>query len=472
MSSRQAASRNVGTSRPDAKGASQAGGPRKALSTDAGPRDGAARSSDESLEMGPERRGCIDQPEPGPTSNGRSPRHKAKPFEIPKREVWEAYKRVRENQGAAGVDGQSIADFEADLAGNLYKVWNRMSSGTWFPPPVRRVDIPKGNGGTRPLGIPTVADRVAQMVVKRHLEPLVEPHFHANSYGYRPGRSALDAVGVARQRCWREAWVLDLDIKAFFECIDHDLLLRAVRKHTDCPWALLYIERWLKAPALEAQAKSSIATGSMSMRETDAPVKVEVIEERIRAVPEYVAKFNAALPGTPIDIDSIAKAIAAYECAIEPGIAPFDRWIEGDESTISESAKRGFVLFNGKGECFLCHSGWRFTNDSFHDIGTTTTDNGRGRQLQTDELMQYAFKTPTLRSVALRPPFMHNGSLRDLYELMKHYEKGGIDRPSRSPLIKPIALSDQERLDIIAFMETLSGMPEAEAPPKLPGLTR
>ena len=249
MSSRQAASRNVGTSRPDAKGASQAGGPRKALSTDAGPRDGAARSSDESLEMGPERRGCIDQPEPGPTSNGRSPRHKAKPFEIPKREVWEAYKRVRENQGAAGVDGQSIADFEADLAGNLYKVWNRMSSGTWFPPPVRRVDIPKGNGGTRPLGIPTVADRVAQMVVKRHLEPLVEPHFHADSYGYRPGRSALDAVGVARQRCWREAWVLDLDIKAFFECIDHDLLLRAVRKHTDCPWALLYIERWLKAPA-------------------------------------------------------------------------------------------------------------------------------------------------------------------------------------------------------------------------------
>ena len=227
-----------------------------------------------------------------------------------------------------------------------------------------------------------------------------------------------------------------------------------------------------RSATLEAQAKSSIATGSMSMRETDAPVKVEVIEERIRAVPEYVAKFNAALPGTPIDIDSIAKAIAAYECAIEPGIAPFDRWIEGDESTISESAKRGFVLFNGKGECFLCHSGWRFTNDSFHDIGTTTTDNGRGRQLQTDELMQYAFKTPTLRSVALRPPFMHNGSLRDLYELMKHYEKGGIDRPSRSPLIKPIALSDQERLDIIAFMETLSGMPEAEAPPKLPGLTR
>ena len=151
--------------------------------------------SDESLEMGPERRGCIDQPEPGPTRNGRSPRHKAKPFEIPKRQVWEAYKRVRENQGAAGVDGQSIADFEADLAGNLYKVWNRMSSGTWFPPPVRRVNIPKGNGGTRPLGIPTVADRVAQMVVKRHLEPLVEPHFH-------PDFLRISTRSICARCCW------------------------------------------------------------------------------------------------------------------------------------------------------------------------------------------------------------------------------------------------------------------------------
>jgi len=253
----QAASRNVGTSSPDAKGASQAGGPREALSTDAGARGGVARSSDEGSVTGLERRGCIDQPDPGSTimgeaclqHEGRNPAGKAKPYDIPKREVWEAYKRVRENQGAAGVDGQSIADFEADLAGNLYKVWNRMSSGTWFPPPVRRVEIPKGNGGTRPLGIPTVADRVAQMVVKRRLEPLVEPHFHPDSYGYRPGRSALDAVGAARQRCWRYAWVLDLDIKAFFDSIEHDLLLRAVRKHTDCPWMLLYIERWLTAPA-------------------------------------------------------------------------------------------------------------------------------------------------------------------------------------------------------------------------------
>jgi cytochrome c peroxidase len=224
-----------------------------------------------------------------------------------------------------------------------------------------------------------------------------------------------------------------------------------------------------RSATLEAQAKGSIATGSMSMRGTDTPVKVEVIEERIRAVPEYVARFRTALPGVQIDIDAIAKAIAGYERAVEPGIAPFDRWIEGDEDAISQSAKRGFVLFSSKAECFLCHSGWRFTNDSFHDIGTTTTDLGRARQVKTDPLMQYAFKTPTLRSVALRPPYMHNGSVRDLYEVMKHYEKGGIDRPSRSPLMKNISLTDQERLDLIAFLETLTGMPEAEAPPKLPG---
>ena len=173
---------------------------------------------------------------------------KAKPFDIAKREVWEAFKKVKANQGAAGVDRQSIAEFEAGLAGNLYKLWNRLSSGSYFPPPVRRVDIPKASGGTRPLGIPTVADRVAQEVVRRYLEPCLEPVFHADSYGYRPGRSAIDAVRTARQRCWRYDWVLDIDIKAFFDSIDHTLLLRAVRRHTGCPWVLLYVERWLKAP--------------------------------------------------------------------------------------------------------------------------------------------------------------------------------------------------------------------------------
>jgi RNA-directed DNA polymerase len=172
----------------------------------------------------------------------------AKPYVIPKQLFWEAYKRVKANRGAAGVDGESLAIFEEDLKDNLYKVWNRMSSGCYFPPPVRLVEIPKDNGGKRPLGIPTVSDRVAQTVVKMVLEPLVEPQFHPDSYGYRPGKSALDAVGVARKRCWDADWVIDLDIKSFFDSIPHDLVERAVAQHTESPWVRLYIARWLRAP--------------------------------------------------------------------------------------------------------------------------------------------------------------------------------------------------------------------------------
>jgi cytochrome c peroxidase len=208
-------------------------------------------------------------------------------------------------------------------------------------------------------------------------------------------------------------------------------------------------------PTLEAQAKSSVATGSMSMRETPTPVAVEVIEQRFRSNPAYVAKFNAALPGAPINIDTIVQAVAAFERTIEPEQAPFDRWIAGDENAISPAAKRGFELFNGKGLCFACHGGWRFTDDKFHDIGTTTTDRGRGVTLKDDPQMQFAFKTPTLRSVALRPPYMHNGSSATLEDVVRHYEKGGIDRPSRSPLMQSIKLTDQERGDLVAFMETL-----------------
>ena len=151
----------------------------------------------------------------------------AKPFCIPKRWVWKAYKRVKANRGAAGVDEQSVEQFEEHLKGNLYKLWNRLSSGSYFPPPVKRVDIAKRDGGTRPWGIPTVADRIAQAVVKAYLEPALEQHFHPDSYGYRPKKSALDAVGVARKRCWRSAWVLDLDIRAYFDTIPHGLLLKA-----------------------------------------------------------------------------------------------------------------------------------------------------------------------------------------------------------------------------------------------------
>jgi cytochrome c peroxidase len=222
-------------------------------------------------------------------------------------------------------------------------------------------------------------------------------------------------------------------------------------------------------PTLEAQVKNSIATGAMSARETGNPVKVEVIEQRIRDIPEYVERFKAALPGAPITLDTIAQAIAAYERTFEPGIAAFDRWIEGDEGAISESAKRGFVLFNTKTTCFACHSGWRFTDDKFHDISTSSTDMGRGRVEKDDVMMRYAFKTPTLRSVVLRPPYMHNSSQATLYDVVKHYEKEPIDRPSRSPLFVPAALSEQERLDLVAFMHSLTGVPEGEPAPKLPG---
>ncbi|HTX01838.1 MAG TPA: group II intron reverse transcriptase/maturase [Acidimicrobiales bacterium] len=177
------------------------------------------------------------------------PKPTAKSFEISKQVVWEAYEKVKANQGAAGVDGESIAEFENNLKGNLYKLWNRMSSGTYFPPPVRAVEIPKAGGkGVRVLGVPTVSDRIAQTVVRAYLEPEVEPLFHPDSYGYRPRRSALDAVAACRQRCWKADWVIDLDLKSFFDSLDHSLVMRTVSKHTDLRWVLLYVERWLKAP--------------------------------------------------------------------------------------------------------------------------------------------------------------------------------------------------------------------------------
>lgn len=180
---------------------------------------------------------------------------KTKSFDISKKIVMQAFKLVKANKGAAGVDLQSISSFEENLKDNLYKIWNRMSSGTYFPPPVRTVEIPKKSGGNRVLGIPTVSDRIAQMVVKLYFEPKIEPHFHKDSYGYRPGKSAIQAVGITRQRCWRHDWLLEFDIKGLFDNIDHTLLMRAVEKHTDCKWILLYIKRWLKAPFLMEDGK-------------------------------------------------------------------------------------------------------------------------------------------------------------------------------------------------------------------------
>lgn len=171
-----------------------------------------------------------------------------KSFNISKHVVWDAFKRVKANRGAAGIDEESIEKFEQNLKRNLYKVWNRMSSGSYFPPPVKQVEIPKKDGGKRCLGIPTVADRVAQMVVKSYMEPLIDPMFHDDSYGYRPGKSAKQAVAVTRRRCWQYDWVVEFDIKGAFDNIDHDLLMKAVKHHVKSKWILLYIERWLKAP--------------------------------------------------------------------------------------------------------------------------------------------------------------------------------------------------------------------------------
>jgi len=180
------------------------------------------------------------------TVKREDPLPKAKPFEIPKRPIWESWKHVAANKGAPGVDKESIQDFRRKLGDNLYTLWNRMSSGSYHPKPVRQVLIPKGDGKFRPLGIPTVADRVAQMTVKKILEPRLEAIFHPSSYGYRPGKNAKQAVAQARRHCWHYDWVVDMDIRAFFDTIDHELMMRAVEKHVPEKWIRLYIERWLK----------------------------------------------------------------------------------------------------------------------------------------------------------------------------------------------------------------------------------
>jgi RNA-directed DNA polymerase len=188
-----------------------------------------------------------------------------KPFDISKWAVQEAWEKVKANKGAPGVDGTTIAEFEKDLKNNLYKIWNRMSSGSYFPPPVRAVEIPKPHGGgTRILGVPTIADRVAQTVVAGVLEEKVESIFHSDSYGYRRGRGALDAVGVCRERCWKTDWVIDLDIQKFFDTVPWDLMVKAVEAHTDQPWVVLYVKRWLAAPL-------QLPDGSVRQRDRGTP---------------------------------------------------------------------------------------------------------------------------------------------------------------------------------------------------------
>ena len=233
--------------------------PHEDESTDMEHRGGVIRSSEEGAVMALERRdGIVQSGRMGQPSVGMSSCCETKSFSITKRQVFDAYKKVKANRGSAGIDRQSLEDFNADLSRNLYKLWNRMASGSYFPPPVLRVEIPKSGGGTRALGIPTVADRIAQMVVKDAIEPELEKCFHPDSYGYRPGRSAHQAVATTRNRCWKRPWVLDMDIKSFFDTIDHELLMRAVRKHVREKWQCLYIERWLKASVMHSDGRLEV----------------------------------------------------------------------------------------------------------------------------------------------------------------------------------------------------------------------
>jgi RNA-directed DNA polymerase len=235
-------------------------------------------------------------------------RSKAKSFSIDKRVFWDAWKQVRANQGAAGVDEESVAQFERDLSGNLYKLWNRMSSGAYMPPPVKAVQIPKKHGrGVRTLGVPTVADRVAQTVVKMYLEPEVEPVFHQDSYGYRPGRSALDAVGVCRERCWKMDWVIDLDYAAFFDSIDHELVLKAVAAHTDHRWVMLYIERWLKAPLDEGNGTLVARDRGTPQGSAISPVLANVFLHH--AFDAWMAREFPAIPFERYADDAVAHCI-------------------------------------------------------------------------------------------------------------------------------------------------------------------
>jgi len=199
--------------------------------------------------------------------NGSRPQAKARSFDIPKRMVWEAYQRVRANKGAPGVDGVTIEQFEQDLQGNLYKLWNRMSSGSYFPPAVKGVEIPKAGGrGVRLLGVPTVADRVAQTVAAMALEARTESIFHEDSYGYRPRRGALDAVAKCRLRCWEKDWVIDLDVQKFFDSVPWDLMVKAVEANITAgqKWVLLYVKRWLAAPL-------QLPDGTLARRDRGTP---------------------------------------------------------------------------------------------------------------------------------------------------------------------------------------------------------
>jgi cytochrome c peroxidase len=213
---------------------------------------------------------------------------------------------------------------------------------------------------------------------------------------------------------------------------------------------------------LEEQALGPIQSpGEMNM-------PIDQLMDRLSSIPEYKPLFAAAFPGEAMSPKTLAKAIATYERTVVSQRAPFDDWIDGSEKAISEEAKRGFVLFNTKAKCSSCHESWNFTNDGFQDIGLPSDDIGRGKYLPGVVKMEHAFKTPGLREISRRSPYMHDGSLATLEQVVDHYDRGGVDRPSRSDLMKPLGLTVQEKADLVAFLNTLTSELNPTAMPVLP----
>jgi RNA-directed DNA polymerase len=314
-------------------------------------------------------------------SSGRS-------FDISKAEVWEAWEKVKANKGAPGVDGCSIGDFEADLKNQLYKIWNRMSSGSYFPPPVRAVEIPKAHGGgTRTLGVPTVADRVAQTVVARRLEGKVEAIFHPDSYGYRPGRSPLDAVEACRRRCWRADWVIDLDIEKFFDSVPKDLVVKAVEANTDLPWVVLYVKRWLQAPVQNPD-------GSMLKRDRGTPQGSSVSPVLANLFLHYA--FDAWLarefPGV------------AFERYVDDAVVHCVSEVQARTvlAAIAERMKRvGLRLHPDKTKIVYCQDGKRrasYEHTEFTFLGFTF----RQRRMRDKNGKQFSSFNPTISKQALK----------------------------------------------------------------------
>jgi RNA-directed DNA polymerase len=311
-----------------------------------------------------------------------------KPFEISKWAVWEAWEKVKANKGAPGVDGVSVEEFEKDLKNNLYGIWNRLSSGSYFPPPVRAVEIPKAHGaGTRILGVPTVADRVAQTVVAMELEGRVEPIFHPDSFGYRPGRSALDAVAACRQRCWKTDWAIDLDIAKFFDSVPHGLMVKAVEANTDLSWVVLYVKRWLVAPL-------ALPDGSLQVRDRGTPQGSAVSPVIANLFLHYAFDvwMTRQFPGV------------AFERYVDDAVIHCDSWVQA-RSVLAALGDRmrevGLVLHPDKTRIVYCRDGNRrgsYEHTAFTFLGFTF----RARGVRTKTGKMFLGFNPAISKDALK----------------------------------------------------------------------